>query len=501
MGTPSGRLTKTFYRRIVTIALPFTLAFSPSPFSPPAFIIKLSIGELRLFFRRGTALALALLFMPFCAEAANNGAKPVPTVASAWALYTQRKFVESADAFEVLLKTNPASGRLYYHAAVANFAANRKARGNQLCGYVISNFIGSPEAQHCRTLMSSNAPPSSATPATSAPAAGHGEGELTEQNLPASFYASLPPDVRAQLKTPAGKQRLRLAIIDYNKRMAEQKSTEAAKKKSVKAKPTSASDDEDEDDDDDFAVTKFSIDKTAKRNEYPFTAAMIAKDGANGIDQSVNPNCWFEASMAALAELPRGQRLLASMIKYSGDGAYIVRFPGDGQEYKITEATMKEHGITDRALWAALLETAQVMKFPDNRGAEGDTGDQSRLAVGLGCITGTKAQLLHPHNSELQELSSFIGGAISSKNPIVCSTWHDYYLASLPELVVGRHAYTIIGFDPASNMVTIRNPHGKGSEKFYSEDTAKFQMKENGVFKMHLTLFQKYFYQVCRSFI
>jgi hypothetical protein len=192
------------------------------------------------------------------------------------------------------------------------------------------------------------------------------------------------------------------------------------------------------------------------------------------------------------------------MITYGGDGVYIVRFPGDGEEYKISEKTLKSMGIQDRAMWASLLECAQVMKFPDNRGAEGATGDQSRLAVGLGCITGCKAQLLSPGSSDEQELSSFIGGAVSSKNPIVCATWGSSTLSRLPSLVVPQHAYTIIGFNPATNMITIRNPHGKHSNLFEAEDESsrrKFQMKENGVFQMHVSLFQKYFHQVCRSFI
>jgi len=46
--------------------------------------------------------------------------------------------------------------------------------------------------------------------------------------------------------------------------------------------------------------------KTGK-DDHPFTAEDIAHDGAHGIDQSRYPNCWFECSMSALAQLPRGQ--------------------------------------------------------------------------------------------------------------------------------------------------------------------------------------------------
>lgn len=436
----------------------------------------------------------ALFIMPFCVSSVNGQADTAPNSSSAWALYTANKFADSADMFEAVLKKSSPSARLYYQAAIANYAANRRARARQLCTYVVKNFKSTQEAAHSTRLF-----PELATAASTADAAGGQAPKLLdENNLPPNFFDGMTPDVRQRLKTPQGKIALRAAIADYNKRMMA-----AASKVPPSGGPSEK-----------VIVSKnnhlrtktspFPPEATLKRGDHPFSATQVARDGAKGIDQGANPNCWFEASMAALAELPRGQRLLASMITYGGNGIYIVRFPGDGEEYKIDEETLDRHGIRDTAQWASLISCAQVMKFPNNRGAEGATGDQSRLAVGLGCITGCKAQTMSPGSADPQELSSFIGGAISSKNPIVCGTWDDMHLGHLPPLVVSTHAYTIIGFDPASNMITIRNPHGRGSQEFDLADDPshrQFEMKEDGVFKMHLSLFQKYFYQVCRSFI
>lgn len=446
-------------------------------------------------------LILALASVPLTATVvdgpsvraiAQTSSHPVPahSSTSAWNLYTQNKFNEAADAFESVLKTAPPSARLYYQAAIANFRANRRGRARQLCTYIVTNFGASPEAVNSRKLFPELP---SATPAQPRGGINLKPGELlTEENLPPDFFKDMTPEQRERLKTPQGKASLRAAIDDYNKRMQNKTippGTQLAMVSSARPlKPRAST----------------ASEANLKRGDHPFTAAQIAKDGANGIDQGRNPNCWFEASMAALAELPRGQRLLASMITYVSPGTYVVRFPGDGQEYKINDQTLEACGVHDTAQWASLISCAQVLKFPDNRGAEGATGDQSRLAVGLGCITGCKAQLLTPGSTDPQELSSFIGGAVSSKNPIVCGTYPDSYIGNLPPLVVGSHAYTIIGFDPSSNMITIRNPHGRGSQRFHLPDDPahrQFEMKEDGVFKMHLTLFQKYFYQVCRSFI
>ena len=441
---------------------------------------------------------------------------------SAWDLYQKNRFTESADAFEAVLKTTSPSARIYYHAALANYRANRRARARQLCTHIVTYSSNSPESAYCLKLFPelskileakkaekaklASAATDSKKPATAKTETGakaEKEGDLNEKNLPPDFWASLPKDLREKLKTPAGKAALKGALKDYNKRMAAKKRTTARKVASAAAIVKIDTDDNEEKDEDSKEAT-FTIDNTLTRGAFAFTAAQIAKDGANGIDQNINPNCWFEASMAALAELPRGQRLLATMIRYGGKDTYIVRFPGDGIEYKITRERMEQLGINDRSLWASIIETAQVMKFPGNAGANGESGMESRLAIGLGCITGCKAEIRHPANCSEGELSSFIGGAVSSKNPIVCGSWPASYIAHLPYIVVPQHAYTIIGFDPASKLITIRNPHGKNSTTFFlAGDTnhQKFEMKEDGVFKIHLSLFKVYFNQVCRSFI
>ncbi len=182
----------------------------------------------------------------------------------------------------------------------------------------------------------------------------------------------------------------------------------------------------------------------------------------------------------------------------------MVRFPNDGKEYKITDADMAATGIHDKALWASILECAEVKKFPNNAGAEGAGNDQSRLEVGLESITGAKAEILTPSEASVQELSSFIGGAVKSQNPIVCSTYGASTLSSLPEIVVPQHAYTITGFEPDKELVIMRNPHGVNSERFELEKDPqhlKFEQLNEGAFKISVPLFQKYFYQVCRSFI
>jgi len=173
-------------------------------------------------------------------------------------------------------------------------------------------------------------------------------------------------------------------------------------------------------------------------------------------------------------------------------------------EYVVSSSELYRTGIHDRALWASIIEAAELKKFPDNRGAQGSEGDQSRLEVGLGCITGCKAEVIHPGNCGEGELSSFIGAAVKSGNPVVAATWGDYQLANLPPLVIPAHAYTIIGLDPSKNMILLRNPHGSRAQVFASPDDRnhlEFEQLDNGKFKMSIQKFQKYFHSIARSFI
>jgi len=42
-------------------------------------------------------------------------------------------------------------------------------------------------------------------------------------------------------------------------------------------------------------------------DSHPFSLQEIAFEGASGVEQGNYPNCWFEACLAALAQLPRGR--------------------------------------------------------------------------------------------------------------------------------------------------------------------------------------------------
>jgi hypothetical protein len=390
------------------------------------------------------AAIVAILF--FQTGLAASALNPVDEAAlrKAWGLYNQQKYAASADAFEAIIRVSAPNARLYYYAALANRESNRSARAKQMCDYIIANFGGTTEADYAQKLY-----PGAASKSSS------GVDPLKGQNI------------QELMKTAEGRKIVQEALARK----------EAGAKASSNVSPLMAKS------------------QGGKVGERVFTAGDIAKDGAGGIDQMYYPNCWFESSMSAVAMLPRGQKMMADMIRYGAKpGSFVVRFPGDGVEYTISEEDVERTGVHDKALWATLIECAQTKKFPDDAGGQ--------LYEGLGYLTGRPAEQVFPGRASDEDLSAFIDGAVKSGNPIIAGT--KYRISGLPRLVCSSHAYTIVGFEPARGMITIRNPHGANSERFNLPNDnghQQFEQLNDGVFKMHISLFKQYFSEVARAFI
>jgi hypothetical protein len=416
-------------------------------------------------------------------SATTGGAPNSSNTDQFWSLYKAHDYAGAASAFESIAASGRLDANVVYYAALSNQQIYKETRARQLFAYVVSAFPNSTQATYAQTRL--DASNSNVATKASAPS------QSNTSELPLSVQKALPPEMQALLKTDAGK----LAVVQS---MRDQKANvdivSNAESKGIlnPAKISSAS-----------PSAGFANTGTPRvRGEHPFSPEQIAKEGPNGIDQTNAPNCWFESAMSALAQLPKGQRLISQMISYGEGDSYLVRFPGDGVEYKITVADLRRSGVKSTALWASLLDYAERQKFPNNVGASGVDADKHRLQVGLGSITGCGAEMIYPAKVSRQEVISFIYGAVSSHNPITAGTAGRN--KSVPAPVIEAHAYTIIGFDPSRSLITIRNPHGRRARRFSWDDDPqhlKFEQLDDGVFKMNVDLFCDSFGSVCRSFI
>lgn len=383
----------------------------------------------------------------------SQAAAPSPAVGpvnetalrNAWALCTQRKYVASADAFEALIRTSTPNARLYYYAAAANRSCNRLARAKQLSDYVIANFPQSAEAVQAKQLF----PQAAAT-------------TIADSGVPAGLTEALK-----------------------NKSLEELMQTEEGRKalKDALKKPAGS------------ATASYGIPSTkaSSKSNSAITQEDIASESVGGITEFGHSDGSFESALGALSMLPRGQKLIAEMIR-PGDApnTYKVRFPGDTTEYRMTPQNMESCGIRDKALWSTLIRCAQSMK------AQRDSNGS--LEEGLSWLTGKKAEKVHAGTTTQQALTVFIRDAVKAQNPIVCFAGDP---GTFAELVEPGQAYIITEFDPGTGMVTIKNPRGANSRRFRLKpdhpDHRKFEQLNDGVCKMDISLFPRYFSEVARS--
>jgi hypothetical protein len=445
-----------------------------------------------LFF--ATALFSVPLIFPTCVFAGEKLSQDVSMATTGgtttgsntdqfWSLFKAHDYAGAASAFESIAASGRLDANVVYYAALANQQIYKEARARQLFAYVISAFPNSTQATYAQTRLGA----SNSKSATNASP----PSQSNNSELPLSVQKALPPEMQALLKTDAGKLAVAQSMRDQ-KANADIISNAECKGVLNTAKIASAT-----------PSAGFANTGTPRvRGGHPFSPDQIAREGPNGIDQTNAPNCWFESAMSALAQLPKGQRLISQMISYGEGDSFLVRFPGDGVEYKITIDDLRRSGVNSTALWASLLDYAERQKFPNNVGASGVDADKHRLQVGLGSITGCGAEMIYPAQVSKQDVISFIYGAVSSHNPITAGTAGRN--KSVPAPVIEAHAYTIIGFDPSRSMVTIRNPHGRRARRFSWDDDPqhlKFEQLDDGVFKMNVDLFCDSFGSVCRSFI
>ena len=250
-------------------------------------------------------------------------------------------------------------------------------------------------------------------------------------------------------------------------------------------------------------------------NEHPFIALQIAKSGINSIVQKNFGDCWFDAALAAVAINPSRQNLIAGMIRQASPNLYYVSFADEPHIYwPIQLSTIRRYDLENKVLWASLLEQACLIRF--RNGHDGGqiewamkmlTGQDSGHAITQGSLLpqgmkeGTQGKEL-----SINQMADIINAALLNHQPVAIGTksrlglrmeemaiaWkqagvkldasgkpidpnfernakagkynsllHMSITQNLPPLILwGNHAYTVIAFDPVTNMITLRNPFG-----------------------------------------
>jgi len=89
---------------------------------------------------------------------------------------------------------------------------------------------------------------------------------------------------------------------------------------------------------------------------------------------------------------------------YSDGTDYRVVFPEDGGQFAVSPQDLLRLQLRDRATWAAVIECAARLRYPDNDAADGPQVNRPKIKTGLDLLTGTDSQFVRPKHGQMSNL-------------------------------------------------------------------------------------------------
>ncbi|MGI5862598.1 MAG: C2 family cysteine protease [Myxococcales bacterium] len=235
-----------------------------------------------------------------------------------------------------------------------------------------------------------------------------------------------------------------------------------------------------------------------------FTGPLFHNGVAPGdVEQGYIGDCYFPAAMAAIAQLQ--PEVIENMIRANADGSYTVTFKErdwrmggykdvevriDGDLWArswgspIYGASGGDKSQKKMELWWPLIEKAYALwqGSYDTIGHGGVSSDIFEACLGRdGAYSGIKYMSADSLWAELKD-------AIDNKLPCAAGTYGESQEALYTNTgIYANHAYSILGYEErdGERYVTLRNPWGQ------SEPAGNG--KDDGIFKLTLADFQKYY--------
>lgn len=158
--------------------------------------------------------------------------------------------------------------------------------------------------------------------------------------------------------------------------------------------------------------------------------------------------CYFLSAASALAAVD--PQAIKDMVSANDDGSYTVRFPSETVTVPpLSDGDYGQLSETGGGAWVAVLEKAFLQTRPN--------ADRGGLTAGIRKLTGERSSILVAM-SPLMNLDRFrqrLSEASDEGRLMVASrTW-----STNGELST-YHVYTIMDYDPTTDLMTLRDPHG-----------------------------------------
>lgn len=219
-------------------------------------------------------------------------------------------------------------------------------------------------------------------------------------------------------------------------------------------------------------------------------------------------NCFSLAPLAALAH-ERPEYVRDQMIRPLEDGRYVVKL--GQQEVEVAAPTDAEIALTseneDGSLWVNVYEKAAGIAHNEQKPADkreatgldalnrgGSAGTQLAFITGremfrVSCSFAKKKDLPQAeYDKHMAELRAALIAATKGNRLMTCGTLK----TTIPGLTP-NHAYAILSYDSATDVIRVWNPHGDTREVKGEPGPKNGYPIRDGIFELPLTVFVKEF--------
>ena len=193
--------------------------------------------------------------------------------------------------------------------------------------------------------------------------------------------------------------------------------------------------------------------------------------------------------LSTLLELP--PQHLREMITDNHNGTFTVHFR-NGKEATVTDLTEAERSFYSTTFegerWPGIFEKAVGTIRAQEGVGGGDMMTAGRTippAEAIALMTGRSAEFRRISALGPSGLRQFLIDAERRHEPIIAGISNTAGSTGL----IGHHEYAVKGFNPVTNMVTLRNPHGQGVWN-------RSRLNENGLFEMSLSDFYSHYHNI-----
>jgi hypothetical protein len=240
-----------------------------------------------------------------------------------------------------------------------------------------------------------------------------------------------------------------------------------------------------------------------------------------GVQQGALGDCYFMCVIGATVS--RDPQTIRRMLRPNPDGTTDVRFPGS-KHVRVPRLTDGEIALTssagDQGVWVNILEKAfGLVKFAQPKSHKSDDDIDldvisrgGKITSTIQVMTGHKAFMIpirnyknnkfHPPNRAemprmLARLDSVFSKAFAANRLVCTEIAVGIKGIDTPPGLGGKHAYAVLGYDQASRIVTVWNPHGRDFTPKLSPPSPKHGYPvKNGVFEIPLKDFVRVFKSV-----